>query len=500
MADPLHAALFVADFPVAVLRKEGGSSPAVVACGQPPKRFVHAADALARECRVREGMALAAAQARCGAAGAGRLQVFERDEGLELRMQRRLLQLAGDATPLLEDVAPGLVALDCVGLREPYAAMEMLAAGAARLGLEASIGVARNRFVALCAARTRRGVTHVYPGREAGFLQALPLDMLPLDGGDIQTLERWGVRTVGALGRLSEDELVERFGERGARMARLARGEEGAPLRAYRPPARFELGEDFDWEVGELDSLACAMAPLLDRLCRQLQSLDRAAARLTVRLKLAGGGWFERTVDLPSPLSDARTLLALVRIELAAHPPGAAVEGVRVAADPAGRRRLQQSLFAPDSPSPERLAVTLARLGGLVGSARVGAPSVPDTHRPGAAVLQAFRAGGEGAAAQRKRAAGPAPAPPSGSPLVLRCFRPFRPTEVALRGSRPVRIAAPGVRGPVTACAGPWRCSGEWWTPDGWQHQEWDVEVRRRLYRVCCERATGAWFLTGEYD
>lgn len=517
----LYASLYVPDFPVAALRRgQRLPQPTAVACGESPNRFVYAANASARKRGVREGMALAAAQARYGTSKESRpLRVFDRDAEAEQRVQALLLKLAERATPRFEDVAPGLLSLDFGGLRDPYASAAELASGAARLGLQANIGVSGNRFVSLCAARTQKGVTHVYPGQEAGFLQALPLDTLPLDGKDLKTLERWGVRKIGELARLPEAQMAERFGERGARMARLARGEERSVLRARRPPVRLDLSRDFDWEIGELEPLAFAISGMLDRLCLRLQGLGRAAASLTTRLRLAGGGMFERTIDLPYPLSDARTLLALVRIDLAAHPPGAAVEAVRVSAKPVERRRVQRSLFAPDLPSPENLAVTLARLTGLFGSERVGAPTVLDTHQPGVAALEAFRPAVGEARARRGLGRGPAearhtnplleqrspsrPSPASPLPrssLVFRCFRPSRPAEVILDGDRPVRVEAKEARGPVTACAGPWRVSGEWWTQHGWQYQEWDVEVEGRLYRACCERTTGEWFLAGEYD
>ncbi len=514
-APDLYAALQVADFPVAVLQAgRKRPQPTVVACGEPPNRFVYAADAAARKCGVSEGMALAAAQARYGSAGAGQpLQVLDRDPVAERQAQARLLQLAERATPLFEDVAPGLLALNFKGLRDPYASASELAAGADRLGLRASVAVSRNRFVALCAARTQQGVTHVYPGQEAGFLQALPLDTLPLDSRDLQTLRRWGVRRIGELAVLPPAQMTERFGERGARMVRLARGEEDSLLRACQPEIELDLSRDFDWEIGEIEPLASAMSEMLEQLCRKLQSLDRAAGSLTTRLRLAGGGLFERTIGLPYPLGDSRTLLTLVRIDLAAHPPGDAVSGVRVSVEPAERRQVQSSLFEPDLPDAESLAVTLARVSCLVGEEKVGAPVAPDTHRPGAAALEPFRpAAREGRARRRKNVGAVVrkqegvrprlsqPSTPSRSSLVFRCFRPSRPAEVTLREDRPLRVEAREARGAVTACAGPWRVSGEWWTPGGWQYQEWDIEVAGRLYRACCERRTGKWFLAGEYD
>ena len=427
-------------------------------------------------------------------------------------MQGLLLELAEKATPRFEEVAPGSLVFDFKGLSDPYAAAEELASGAAELGLKANVGVSMNRLVALSAARTQLGVTHVYPGQEEGFLQALPLDTLPLDDGELKTLKRWGLRTVGELAQLPPEQLSERFGERGACMARLARGKESSKLQVYQPPARLEVSRDFDWEIEALEPLMLAMTDMLEQLCIRLHGLDRAAGGLTTRLRLADGGEFERTIELPSPLSDAPVLLTLVRIDLAAHPPPAAVEGAYVSATPVERCQTRPTLFGPESASPERMVVMLARLGGLVGSERVGAPSVPDTYRPGVAALKVFRPMPGGAAPGRAlatsqpvaaRSSRPAlacaPTPPRAS-LVFRCYRPSHPARVVLREDRPARFEAQGVRGPVTACAGPWHVSGEWWTPAGWQYQEWDVEVAGGLYRACCERTTGEWFLVGEYD
>ncbi len=514
-ASRLHAALHVPDFPVAVLQAaEPSRQPAVVACGRSPKRFVYSASAAARQRGVSDGMALTAARARYDAAGAPRpLRVFERDGRAESRARERLLDLALAATPRFEQVEPGLLALDFSGLRTPYAAAEELLAGVSRLGLRASVGVSESYFVSLCAARTRGGITHVYPGQEAGFLRPLPLDMLPLDSREAKTLDRWGVRTMGELAQLPEAELVGRFGGHLSLAWRLARGKGDLELRPCQPPERLELAEDFDWDVTDLEQLGAAMAGLLKRLCQKLHGLDRAVQRLTTRLRLVGGELCERSIDLPHPLGDARALLELARTDLAARPPGGAVESVRICVQPAARRYVQQSLFGADLPSPQRLAVTLARLAGIVGQERVGAPVVPDTYRSGVAALVAFRpksgtarqcpggpdlgaAGLAGARGARKRHA----AGVVRRSLAFRCFRPSRPALVTLAAKRPASVEARDVRGDVTACAGPWRVSGEWWTADGWHYQEWDIEVAGRLYRACCQPASGEWFLAGEYD
>ncbi len=64
-----------------------------------------------------------------------------------------------------------------------------------------------------------------------------------------------------------------------------------------------------------------------------------------------------------------------------------------------------------------------------------------------------------------------------------------------MTGGQPAQIAG---HGPITAAAGPWRSSGDWWTTDPWDRDEWDVAVADKLFRIYHEREE--WFLQGSYD
>ena len=683
----LHACLYVPDFPAAArLRGERNlcAPPTVVFTGKTPNCFVYAANEPARAGGIREGMPLAEAKARWeafsfaapvrplvplngntsrgnplrskrAAGGVGHprylrpgvphasqsepsqtkeasqaratLQLLAQDPEAEKQTQQELLELALTVSPRVEDAAPGMIVLDLAGQPDPYHSASRLSLGAEKLGLAVNVGVSQNRFVALCAARTQTGVTHVYPGQEAGFLSAQPVDVLPLEESEQATLVRWGIRTVGELARLPEDSLVARFGTRGARLVKLARGEGNALLHPYEQPPSLEETTDLDWQVCELEPLAFLLSDLLNRLCFKLQGLNLAAAEIRVALKLAEGSRFERAVSLSYPLADPRVLLTLVRLDLAAHPPGNAIEGISVSAKPVPRRMMQFALFEPSIPTPEKLAVTLARLANLVGPDHVGVPQVVDTHRPGAFAVEVFepillpsrdRKGalrsfdkpqeravtqaalaqnpwrkppglpprdssrGRSSPAERSRSSSNGAAsllvktklrademstPPgtacraptftqkateqqgghaksahsklvgqAGVPvptfevydfraqrarqnqtaakltlpdlladaprrfLAFRCFRPPAEAEVILRDGLPVYVRAGDLQGPVHTRAGPWHICGEWWTPEGWSYEEWDVEMNQRLYRVCCEKPTRVWYVTGAYD
>jgi len=85
------------------------------------------------------------------------------------------------------------------------------------------------------------------------------------------------------------------------------------------------------------------------------------------------------------------------------------------------------------------------------------------------------------------------------SKLALRYFRPPRAARVVLASGQPDFVAAEGIRGRVVEIAGPWRSSGDWWTDDAWQRDEWDIALSDgALYRLYCDPR--GWFVEGNYD
>ena len=90
----------------------------------------------------------------------------------------------------------------------------------------------------------------------------------------------------------------------------------------------------------------------------------------------------------------------------------------------------------------------------------------------------------------------------------LRGASPPRLAHVVLKGGSPSFVSAPGVRGAVAACAGPWRASGDWWDV-AWSREEWDVFLALPsghapagggLYRIFRDRLREEWFVEGELD
>ncbi len=405
-----------------------------------------------------------------------------------------LLLLARDFTPRVEALGPTPVLLDLHGLGRawptPQALGRALLEAAASRTLETQVALAFSRTVVLVLARARPGVTVVPAGEEASALAPLPLGLLGLAPEREALLLRWGLRTIGDLQRLPPDGLAARFGPEGPGLRRLARGEDRGVLVPTPTPESFEMTLELDWPVEGLEPLAFLLGRVLEPLCAHLARRGRRASALTLDLGLVDGSSHERRLRPAAPSGEPRTWRTLALLDLEAHPPRDAIQRLTARAEPTPAREVQFSLLDPALPSPERLAETMARLTAWTADGRGGEARLLDTHRPGAFAVGTFS---------------PGPATPAADALpplrvALRTYRPPRLAHVVLENGAPAFVSAPGVRGAVAACAGPWRASGDWWDA-AWSRDEWDVALAGGgVFRLYLDRLREAWFVEGELD
>ncbi len=177
--------------------------------------------------------------------------------------------------------------------------------------------------------------------------------------------------------------------------------------------------------------------------------------------------------------------------------PPAPVIGFTLKLEPVEPKRLQGGIFLPPTPAPDKLQITLSRIGGMVGKENVGSPVLLNTHRPDAFQLRI-------PALNNELTSVPLVEKENGSEtlrLAIRLFRPALSAKVKLNDSAPEKVIANGIKGAVLRSAGPWKTSGEWWAPTAWSREEWDVALDDgALYRIYQETQTRSWFVEGVYD
>jgi protein ImuB len=433
LALPRLACIVVSLFPLAArLRSEPelAREAVVIVEGNGSAARVIAASRLARRAGVRPGLTLPQARALIP-----KLVARPRDAECERAAQEALLEVAERFSPRLEDAGEGVAYLDVDGIDRrfrpaeralspaPGAAAELAASPEIMLGrallvaaeaacLPAKVGIASSKLAARIAAGLPGLSTPpaiVPAGQEAAFLAPLPLARLspaaeipgsPAAAGTmgspgnpghpghpgiievVATLTQWGIKTVGDFAHLPASRIISRLGNAGRELHATARGIDPRPLMPSQPPAAFHEGMDLEWPLVALEPFLFVGRAALERLCLRLEASGLACARLQLTLRLEPEGHQLRSIDLPAPTRDVKTLLTLLRLELEARPPGAPVAGFTLAAGPDRPREAQLSLYGPAALSPDKLAATLARLFALLGPGRVGSPRPVDGHRP----------------------------------------------------------------------------------------------------------------------
>jgi protein ImuB len=389
--------------------------------------------------------------------------------------------IATDFSPSFEQTAPDTVVFRVDPLQRLHGSPHQIAqAIARRAGDQINIALAPTADAAILAARNFPGIT-VAPN-----LNDLEVTALPLSEEMAQVLESWGIYTLDQLAQLPQTGIAERFGPHGVYLQKLARGAIHRPLKIFQPETTYQDRIELDHPLSLLEPLLFLIARMLNDQCARLLSNAMAANEVTVRLELEDHPDHTRTLHLPVPMRESKSLLKLLQMDLEAHPPQAPTIALSLVLKPVQPRTVQTGIFLPVTPSPDKLELTLARIRGIVGEANVGIPELLNTHHP-----HPFRL----VTAQPSVTSYQSPAT---NHHAFRFFRPPLPATVVLEHNRPVRITASGIHGKVLNAAGPWRTSGDWWTSTVWNRDEWDIALSNgALYRIYSDPH---WFVEGTYD
>jgi protein ImuB len=505
--------------------------PVAILEGKPPLEKIIAINKKASLLGIAPGMTKAQAEL------CPELVLLSRSLLRESATRAALLDCAQSFSPCVEDAACDTALLDLAGMESLFGSMpeisRVLSDRAIALGLDANVAIASNPDAAMLAARGFSGITVILPGKESEHLGPLPVDVLFAGkfGEDRQekdqkeqacrlfeTLERWGIRNLCALAALPELELSERLGQQGLRLRQLARGAASRALVPVEVPLVFEEAVELEHPIVLLEPLAFLLNRLLEQLCLRLALHALATQELRLTLELENYSLFNqqsklnnqkflRTLHLPLPILDSKLFLKLLQLDLNAHPPGAPIVKIHLAAEPVRPRSAQGGLFLPPSPEPEKLQLTLARIAGVVGENKVGALELLDTHHPEGFRMRRFADETPPKHSWNETcSSAPDSARKTSAVTALRRFRPPLFANVTLENGQPIFLVCKKnhVQGRVLWKAGPWRFSGDWWEREAWSRDEWDIAVQNgatiALYRLVHDLLNGDWFVEGTYD
>ena len=494
----LFCAVYTTEFPgqsILRLRPDLQSLPVVVMDGSPPHESVCALNLHARKRGIVKGLLRHEIEEMEG------IQILARSPETERAARTVLLECCSQFSPRIEETTTrdvcGFV-LDIAGTERLFGSAEKLAHSirnaTVSCGFRVSIAISINFHTARIKAEYSRGISIIAEGQEAYAVAGIPVSALTLDEDHYSTFAIWGIRTLGELAELPDEELIARMGQQALFSLHLSRG---LAAHTFQPvEATFQLQEHIDFEIyiEQLDSLLFIGADMINKLVTRACRRALCIASLKIEMSLEGIRGYNRVIRPAIPSNDPKFLLKLLQLEIAAHPPSAAIVSLTLTAEAGQKSNVQLTLFTPPSPEPSRLDVTIARLKALVGADRVGSPVVSDTHQSGSFVMNDFVLEDSKPVASDNsfRAS-------------LRRLRPPHPVQVRIKNQKPTFIRDCAECYSVQVAYGPWHSNGNWWAIDKWDTEEWDVlAINNYGENVSCllvqDHLKKQWLLDAFYD
>jgi DNA polymerase-4 len=267
---------------------------------------------LARQFGVRSAMPMFTARKLCPHA-----VVIPPNMSKYVGVSRQIRVLMDGLTPLVQPLSIDEAFLDLSGTaalhRAPPAVV--LARFAKRIedeiGVTLSIGLAPNKFLAKIASDLDkpRGFAVIGAAEAVAFLATQPVSLI-FGVGKVfgETLRRDGFQTIGQLQAADPNDLIRRYGESGARLARLARGEDSRAVSPDDEMKTISTETTFDDDLSDFEALSTALLALSEKLAERLKAKGVVGETVTLKLKSAGFRLRTRAQHLMIPTQLASVL------------------------------------------------------------------------------------------------------------------------------------------------------------------------------------------------
>ena len=268
---------------------EWRGKPVIVGSPSSMRGVVSTASYEARTYGVRSAMASSVAERLCPK-GVWTMPRMERYKELS----DQVMGFLHDETPYVQQVSIDEAFLDVtpsrVNTEHPVSVARRIQARVAELGISCSIGVATSKTVAKIASEQGKpkGLTVVYPGTEAQFLQDLPVrEMSGIGAASVEALHRYGIKTLGQLSCADAAILKKVFGKNAEAFRLRALGQEASEIEVTRAVKSVSHETSFPQDVSTEKELRDALFALSEKVGKRLRKKNLMGATVTVKIRFA---------------------------------------------------------------------------------------------------------------------------------------------------------------------------------------------------------------------
>ncbi len=220
-------------------------------------------------------------------------------------------------TPLVEPLSIDEAFLDLSGTEKLHGAPPaMVLARFAReiedeVGVSVSVGLSHNKFLAKVASDLDkpRGFAVIGKAETLGFLAPKPVSLI-FGVGKVftETLAKDGILTIGQLQQMQPEDLMRRYGEMGARIAHLARGDDIRRVHSDEPVKSISHETTFMTDIVDYETLARTLMDLSEHVSDRMKKSALVGDTVTLKLKSSGFRLRTRARHLTVPTQLAHTI------------------------------------------------------------------------------------------------------------------------------------------------------------------------------------------------
>jgi DNA polymerase-4 len=236
-----------------------------------------------------------------------------------LAVGREVRRLMTDLTPLVEPLSIDEAFMDLSGTELVHRAPPALALARLQkriedaVGITVSIGLSFNKFLAKIASDLNkpRGFSVIGRSEAETFLAGKPVGLIWGVGKTTQAhLAADGIRTIGALQKMAEAELVRRYGSMGLRLARLSHARDTRSVEPRGEAKSVSAETTFGEDVADPHELKSILRGLSERVAARLKRAAMAGVTVTLKLKTADFRIRTRSRQLTDPTQLADRIFA----------------------------------------------------------------------------------------------------------------------------------------------------------------------------------------------
>lgn len=182
--------------------------------------------------------------------------------------------------------------------------------------LTASAGISINKFLAKTASGINKpdGLTLIPPEKAEAFIEKLAIeDFYGIGKVTAQKMHSYGIYSGADLKKLSEVELIKKFGKTGSYYFRIVRAIDDRPVEPNRIPKSIGAEESFAEDLADRYSMVAALEELAETVERRLDKNGTGGRTVTLKVKYGDYQQVTRSKTLTESIKSAPDIMKVVQ-------------------------------------------------------------------------------------------------------------------------------------------------------------------------------------------